>query len=143
MKITSVQKILSEVKSRYDRIDQQIRSGKLSSGTAIHRYAYATKDGLGIANLNAAQLGDVGKYAKDEIPFIVTTLSVDRDGDVVIPRGCQLDGYRDNAVIFFGHQEWPVPIATSWPRNATVAAPGRTAGKVTPDSTCRVRARLG
>ena len=42
--------------------------------------------------------------------FIISTSSQDRDGDIVIPKGCVLDNYKRNPIVFYNHQQWEVPI---------------------------------
>jgi hypothetical protein len=42
--------------------------------------------------------------------FVISTGKQDRDGDIVIPKGCILDGYKKNPVIFLNHQQHPIPI---------------------------------
>ncbi len=62
--------------------------------------------------------GRTGSYATEEandeyLPFVVTVLEEDRDGDVVNPAGLELKNYERNPCWFFGHQEWLIPIGTS------------------------------
>ncbi len=47
------------------------------------------------------------------VTFIISTIERDRVGDEVVPEGCQLDNYRKNAIWFFGHQVFPLPIGTA------------------------------
>ncbi|WP_397570650.1 hypothetical protein [Schlesneria sp. T3-172] len=46
---------------------------------------------------------------------IISTATPDRVGDVLIPRGCQLENYAKNPVVLWGHglEDIKVPIATS------------------------------
>lgn len=101
---------LSDVEARYGVLDKAVHRG-LQSSSAIEEYAWRTKEnGLAIAKLASAIPTD----ANDDdlsIPFIITTLIEDRDGDVVVPLGCQLDNFAKNPVCFFGHQQNPYPIA--------------------------------
>lgn len=65
---------------------------------------------LSIAHLDSAIPLDANDR-ECSIPFIVSTIDEDRDGDVVVPLGCQTANYRLNPVWFFGHQSEPIPIA--------------------------------
>ena len=40
----------------------------------------------------------------------ISTISVDRDGDVMLPSGAQLDDYNKNPVVLFGHDAGRIPI---------------------------------
>lgn len=44
-----------------------------------------------------------------KLTFAATTLSIDRMGEVVIPRGCEesLPAYKENPVLHYGHQSMP------------------------------------
>ena len=37
---------------------------------------------------------------------MITTVSVDRDSDVVVPEGGELGNFRKNPVVLFGHNYW-------------------------------------
>ena len=41
---------------------------------------------------------------------IISTSRVDRDGDTIDPRGWQLDDYRKNGVVLFGHDSRSIPV---------------------------------
>lgn len=105
---------VSDIAKRYSTLDSQIRRGQLRVDDAVAKYACVVKDGtLGMARLGSAipTEADDSEYS---IPFIVTTLTEDRDGDVVVPMGCQLSNYKHNPVCYFGHQQYqhlPFPIA--------------------------------
>lgn len=43
--------------------------------------------------------------------FTISTGSRDRDGDTIDPKGWELDGYRRNGVVLFGHKHDELPIA--------------------------------
>jgi len=43
----------------------------------------------------------------------ITTKSVDRDGEIVVPKGAILDHYRKNPVVLFGHDYKSIPIGKS------------------------------
>lgn len=76
-------------------------------------YAVPSGDQLMQVTPNAAQ-EPKRKYV---IPFVITTLLDDRDGDTVVPLGCQFKNYALNPVVFFGHQKWEVPIGKSTNEN--------------------------
>lgn len=44
---------------------------------------------------------------------VITTKSVDRDGDIVDPRGMRLDNYRKNPVVLWAHDRSKPPVAKS------------------------------
>ncbi len=105
------------VADRIERIQKALRDGKLSaSDSAFLREGYVTpyKDHEGNAALSYGRTKAAEPELADDdeasIPFTVTTLDEDRDGDIVFPMGCQLENYSRNPIVFFGHQEWLVPI---------------------------------
>jgi hypothetical protein len=106
------------VAERLQRIDKALRSGTLvgkDAGALLNDYTYpAGGNKLGLARAGAAE-PDNSKDFRDEytIPFVVSVFEEDRDGDVVVPLGCQLGNYEKNPVWFFGHQENPIPIGTA------------------------------
>ncbi len=110
--------VFEAVAKRYAAVDESIRKGKIDLPAALDRFARSIgKDGMGrdqlaIGHLGSALLDEIneGDYS---IPFTVSVLLEDRDGDVVEPMGCRLDNYRRNPIWFFGHQQHPVPIAKS------------------------------
>lgn len=40
----------------------------------------------------------------------INTRALDRDGEVLIPMGCNTKDYEKNPVVFFGHDYWQLPI---------------------------------
>lgn len=102
-----------QIAKRYSALDNAIERGRVDIASALSSYSYVVKDNkLGMARLSSA----IPTSANDgdmTIRFILTTLQEDRDGDIVVPMGCQLDEYALNPVIFFGHQQHPIPIATA------------------------------
>ena len=110
--------VVSDIASRLDRISDAIRKGSLTPG--IGRYmspgwAYLYKD-AGTPHLAFAKIGSglddyTGSEDEDRaLAYVVTTDDEDRDGDIVRPMGAQLKNYSANPLVFFGHQEWVVPI---------------------------------
>lgn len=49
------------------------------------------------------------------IPFVISTLSQDRDGDVLVPGGCKswLPAYAKNPIVLFAHSSWLLPIGVA------------------------------
>lgn len=75
----------------------------------LRRYAFPlAKERLAIASAASEQaaVDETAMSAK----FVISTINADRVGDVVVPQGCYLENYRRSPVVFFGHQEWPLPI---------------------------------
>lgn len=111
------QQIITEVGSRYKQLDDAVKLGRLDLPTAVHNYAWLARKDLGpghlaMGNLNAAQTKEAND-SEASIPFVISTYSEDRDGDVVVSMGCRLHNYINNPVVFFGHQDNPLPIAKS------------------------------
>jgi hypothetical protein len=108
--------VINALDERKDQIDRSVRKGVINLPTAIDRYAWLTqKEGtplVEVAHLDAA----VGTEANDDdysVPFVISVYNEDRDGDVVVPMGCQLGNYSNNPLVFFGHQQNPYPIGKS------------------------------
>lgn len=49
--------------------------------------------------------------SKRTITAMVSTDSVDRDGDIIVPSGWQLDNYRKNPVVLWAHDYSGLPVA--------------------------------
>jgi hypothetical protein len=47
------------------------------------------------------------------VPFVISTESIDRDGDVIQAAGWELDNYRKNPVVLFAHNYANPPVAKS------------------------------
>lgn len=116
MQRTSIKDVSSDIAARLTRVNKSLRDGNLSasqSATVREGWSYVYKDGpvpvLGFARSGAARL-DQADEGNAAIPFVITTSDEDRDGDVVVPSGCILDNYARNPLVFFGHQEWEIPI---------------------------------
>lgn len=108
-----------DVANRRDRLEKALRSGQLgqrATAGLLEDYAFVYKDGdrpvLGLGHSGSADR-DSADDQEHSLAFTLTTLTEDRDGDVVVPLGCRLNNYAKNPVVFFGHQEWEVPIAQS------------------------------
>lgn len=41
---------------------------------------------------------------------LVSTITIDRDGDVLLPEGCDLTNYKKNPVVQWAHEYWELPI---------------------------------
>jgi len=46
-------------------------------------------------------------------PIVISTGAVDRSRDIVNPDGWELDDYRANPIVLFGHDHWSFPIGQS------------------------------
>jgi hypothetical protein len=123
--------VINEIALRTKAIQEAISKGGVDLSTAIGNYAWVhprrvKKDNwgleselgedyypeLGIGQLQAASPLEAND-GEGSIPFIISTIDEDRDGDIVIPLGCQLHNYSNNALVFFGHQSHPYPIGVS------------------------------
>jgi hypothetical protein len=93
------------------------RRGVISLPKALSAYSWVQlgkENTLGLVTPGAALPGEANDD-EGSIPFVITNLDEDRDGDVVVPLGAQLENYARNPVIFFGHQQqgWEIPIGVS------------------------------
>ncbi|MHC4506617.1 MAG: hypothetical protein ACYTFI_25275, partial [Planctomycetota bacterium] len=52
----------------------------------------------------SANMGERAVIAK------ISTVAVDRDGDVMLPSGADLSDYKKNPVVMFGHDQGAIPI---------------------------------
>jgi hypothetical protein len=100
-------------------VEKALRTGTLTPGDGaalMEGFAYIYKDGpvpvLGIGRSGSADVSHANEeqYA---IPFVITTLEEDRDGDIVVPMGWHGQNYARNPVWFFGHQQWEISIGKS------------------------------
>lgn len=102
---------------RLKRLQSGIRDGNIVVKDLGSQYALPYNDtSLAMTNFQAADAAGAND-AEGSIPFTVSVLAEDRDGDVVIPLGARTKNYARNPVIFFGHQEWEIPIAKSSSRD--------------------------
>ena len=49
----------------------------------------------------------------DNLTFIISTSTPDRDQDILEPKGCQLKNYKKNSVVLFAHDYHSLPIGKS------------------------------
>jgi HK97 family phage prohead protease len=68
--------------------------------------------------------GTLSKFSvqegKREFIATITTNRVDRDGDVVDPKGMDIKKFQENPVIFLNHEAWELPIGKAeWLRKNT------------------------
>ena len=106
---------ITEISTRRDQLAEAVRKGHLTpelSRYAQPGWAYILKEGQGVPALAYPRVGNYDGANEDEgaITYVITTDEEDRDGDVVRPAGAHLQNYRLNPLVFFGHQEKPVPI---------------------------------
>ena len=109
--------IVKAISERRRAVDTALRTGTLTAGDGAaltEQYAFIYKDGprptLGMGRGGAA---DPSAAQADYIPFTISVYAEDRDGDVLLPMGGQIENYARNSVVFFGHQQWEIPIGTS------------------------------
>jgi hypothetical protein len=116
-----VHPVTTAVNERLARIQKALANGTLTaqeSRALREGYAYpygVSKLSGGAPALAMGRSGaaDVSEATDAYIPFTVSVLEGDRDGDLVIPMGAQLGNYQRNPVVFFGHQSLALPIGTS------------------------------
>lgn len=73
------------------------REGEAPSGVCLHkRYDSQVKQVPG---------------EERTVEITISTGSVDRDNDVLVPDGAVLENYRKNPVVLWGHEWWSLPIA--------------------------------
>lgn len=95
-------------------LTQQIQARAKAFPQLTGRRLYvAGKDRLGYVNPGAGLIQDSVSESECSARFVISTQVQDRDGDVVVSRGCQLEHYSANPIGFFGHQSLPLPILTS------------------------------
>lgn len=88
--------------------------------------AFVAKDRLAIAT-DGAQLAAVDPQ-RMTATGVISTIDRDRVGDEVVPEGCDLTRYALNPVVFFGHQQFPLPIGKAMDpsgRLTVVVEPGK------------------
>lgn len=49
----------------------------------------------------------------DEPSIVISTTALDRDGDEIVPEGCELTAYRSNPVVLFGHDMSSLPVGST------------------------------
>lgn len=114
---------LLDVADRIAAINKSLKAGSLSADDGkylLSNYCYKYSDSeLAVGRMGAADL-DRTDDDSDTIWFTTTVLEEDRDGDVVLPRGRMGDNYAKSPAWFFGHQDWAIPIGTSWDNDGRV-----------------------
>lgn len=58
----------------------------------------------------------------DEPSIIISTIDVDREGDVLVPEGARLENYLKNPVVLYGHNHHELPIGAA---TSVTVEPGR------------------
>ncbi|HXH94235.1 MAG TPA: hypothetical protein VNN25_21845, partial [Thermoanaerobaculia bacterium] len=79
------------------------------------------KDKLAFSAPGGEVLADRADDGRMMIPAIISTIQRDRVGDEVVPEGCRLDAYRRNPVVFFAHQDLPIPVGLAETPNGELA----------------------
>lgn len=112
--------LVEQLAKRYKLLDEAVRTGADPTDILSHYVSQIIKkDGKG-PSLRLAHLGALTPEAKaaaqarpnEPIWFVTTTAQVDRDGDLVIPRGIDTTDFENNPVIDLGHYEsLAIPIA--------------------------------
>lgn len=104
---------VSEISVRRDRVAEAIAKGHLTPDVSRymhHGWAHILKF-EGSPSLAFPSIGNFdGADGDDTLYYVITTNVEDRDGDIVRPLGANLKNYAPNPVVFFGHQEKPIPI---------------------------------
>lgn len=106
--------VISSIEGRTELLSRSIAKGAGGAPeTLLSNYVWkAGPNKLAAAQLKAAK-PDMADDDDGSIPFTLSTADEDRDGDLVYPKGCYLDNYANNPGVYFGHQDWEVPIGTS------------------------------
>lgn len=89
---------------------------KPTKRTINRRRKFASPVGEGMLGMtNGVLLPEKTDTRKMTATFVVVTRSIDRDDEVVEPRGClpHMDAYRANPVVLFNHEDDGYPIALS------------------------------
>lgn len=112
----SLPKVFAEIAQRQQRFHQALRKGQLRpeiGRTVQEHYAYVYKrNTLGMGRSGAAEPTSADD-SNGSISFTISVYDEDRDGDLVVPPGCRLHNYARNPVVFFGHQQWEIPVGVS------------------------------
>ena len=122
---------ITEIAERQSRVEKALRSGTLSKDDGRYagaNYAFVYKEvgrygGPELAKVNPD--GNLSQEATDDYyPFVITTSDEDRDGDICVPKGVQIDNFGRSPGVYFAHQEWLVPIGVArTPDNRTAVFP--------------------
>lgn len=102
------QAILRSVADRQAKLSGCATAGGCPSIWNVAYKLDGSGDKLNLADGAATYVGAEEKQAS--ATFVISTNVQDRDGDVVVPRGCRLDHFKLNPVVFFNHQQNPMPI---------------------------------
>jgi hypothetical protein len=105
--------VFQAIAERQDRINDAVKKGH--GGIAVSKsdkfvWKDSGRDVLYTGNPQGADL-KTGTGYDNAISFTISVQSVDRDGDVVVSKGCHLENYKLNPVVFWGHQSNDIPIA--------------------------------
>ena len=116
--------VISEISTRRDRVAEAVAKGHLTPDVSRYMHpgwAHILKFD-GNPSLAFPSIGnfDGADEESGAISYVVTTDEEDRDGDIVRPMGAHLKNYRDNPIVFFGHQEKPIPIGVCRSPDGTI-----------------------
>lgn len=99
--------LLDRIAKRRAALTDRIKDGKPFVCPVTRRYAQQiSKDKLGYSDQGSSLLGV--DEATASARFVISTQRQDRDGDVVISTGVQLENFRKNPVVLYGHGQDPV-----------------------------------
>lgn len=108
---------VEQIVKRHQALNESIKKGFIKDGDLAisvgDRFAWPiSKDYLGMAKFDAVDSTSINEREKSVI-VTITDSSIDRDGDIVEPLGCQYADFARNPIWFWGHQSIEIPIGTS------------------------------
>jgi hypothetical protein len=95
--------LLKEIATRNAALARKVLPARL------RKFSASLGDRLALAG-GEFQSADTGKQSAT---FVISTSTQDRDGDIMVPSGCQLEAYRKNPIVLWDHQSDENPIGLS------------------------------